>query len=186
MSDLTTSTSSHEWRNETIATAKQWYEQHQALKPLEKLKHVIQPTMEAREKGIVAPLGSLAIFTEGQDINVALPDPTVLLRGLDKLVTRVLASHPTHFRINLTRSEWSMRCQHSRGLTNMPSGRRGPRMPFPRRSRRSRKLRQVKEEEPAAVQILQHGGWLQEEKELPLSPRSHELREAMGANGVAA
>lgn len=40
------------------------------------------------------------------DINVALPDPTVLLRGLDKLVGKVLASNPTsQFRVNLTRNQ---------------------------------------------------------------------------------
>ena len=174
MSDLTTS--SHEWWNATIATAKQWYEQHQALKPLEKLKHAIQPTMELQQKRwarlekrasslllealpssqkediistksltVLNILGRLmqnyqpggahektAVLSalenpqeassvaevitglrkwirwkkRASDINVALPDPTVLLRGLDNLVTKILSSHPTsHFRINLTRSD---------------------------------------------------------------------------------
>lgn len=40
-----------------------------------------------------------------EDINVVLPDPTVLLRGLDRLVGKVLQSNPTlQFAINLTRS----------------------------------------------------------------------------------
>ena len=39
------------------------------------------------------------------DINVRLPDPTVLLRGLDRLVGKVLAANPTSlFRVNLTRT----------------------------------------------------------------------------------
>ena len=174
MSDLTTS--SHEWWSETIATAKRWYEQHQALKPIEKLKREIQPTLELQQKRwarlekrasslllealpssqkediistksltVLNILGRLmqnyqpggahektAVLSalenpqeatsvaevitglrkwirwkkRAGDINVALPGPTVLLRGLDKLVTKVLASHPTsHFRINLTRSD---------------------------------------------------------------------------------
>ena len=42
----------------------------------------------------------------GGDINVALPDPTVLLSGLDKLATKVLSGNPIfQFRVNLTRSD---------------------------------------------------------------------------------
>ena len=39
------------------------------------------------------------------DINVSLPDPMVLLRGLDKMVGRVLGSNPAlQFRLNLVRT----------------------------------------------------------------------------------
>ena len=39
------------------------------------------------------------------DINVMLPDPSVMLRGLDRLVGKVLGSQPTlQFRVNLTRT----------------------------------------------------------------------------------
>ena len=39
------------------------------------------------------------------DINVSLPDPMVLLKGLDRLVSKVLAGNPTvQFRINLVRT----------------------------------------------------------------------------------
>ena len=39
------------------------------------------------------------------DISVSMPDPTVMLRGLDRLVNKVLASHHSlQFRVNLTRT----------------------------------------------------------------------------------
>ena len=174
MSDMTTS--SHEWWSETVATAKAWYEQHQSLKPLEKLRHEIVPTPilqqkrwvrlekrasslllqalpESQREDIISTksltvlniLGRLmqnyqpggahekaAVLTalesppeagsvaevivglrkwirwkkRAGDINVALPDPTILLRGLDRLSTRVLSHNPTsQFRVNLTRSD---------------------------------------------------------------------------------
>ena len=40
-----------------------------------------------------------------EDMGVMLPDPSVLLRGIDRLVGKVLASYPTlQFKINLTRT----------------------------------------------------------------------------------
>ena len=174
MSDLTTS--SHEWWSEVVQTAKRWYDDHQSMKPLEKLKHEIQPSASlqqrrwarlekrasslllqalpesqkddiistksltvlnimarlmqnyqpggAHEKAAVitaletpAEATSVAEVIQGlrkwirwkkraSDINVTLPDPTILLKGLDRLVTRVLSSNPTsQFRINLNRSD---------------------------------------------------------------------------------
>ena len=165
-----------DWWNEAVQTAKDWYDSHQSMKPLEKLKHEIQPTAflqqrrwarlekrasnllllalpesqkediistksltvlnilarlmqnyqpgGAHEKAaVIAALenpfkaGTVAEVITGlrkwirwkkraADINVALPDPTILLKGLDKLVTKVLGAHPTpQFRVNLTRSD---------------------------------------------------------------------------------
>ena len=40
-----------------------------------------------------------------EDMGLQLPDPSVLLRGLDRLVSKILAGNPTlQFRINLTRT----------------------------------------------------------------------------------
>ena len=173
MSDL--SASSGEWWTEIVDTARSWYQQHQNLKPIERLQHDILPTAkllqkkwwrlekrasslllqslpESQREDIISTksltvLGILGRLMQNYqpggahekaavlaalenpieatsvgeaisglrrwvrwkrratDISVALPDPTVLLRGLDKLVNRVLMGVPaSQFRVNLSRT----------------------------------------------------------------------------------
>ena len=173
MSDLTTSSS--EWWDLVVETAKDWYHKHQAMKPIDKLKHEVRAPPQLQQKkwrrlekrgsslllqalpssqrdDIVAgkDLSVLAILAKllnnyqpggshekaavlaalelpaeavgigegilglrrwlrwkkrAEDMGLQLPDPSVLLRGLDRLVSKILAGNPTlQFRINLTRT----------------------------------------------------------------------------------
>ncbi len=169
------SATSHEWWALTLETARSWYQQHQSLKPIEKLQHkvtlprelqrtswkrlerrasnmLLRALPESQREDIIAgkDLSVLAILTKlmvnyqpggGQekaavlaalelpaeasgvgeavaglrkwlrwkkralDMGLVLPDPSVLLRGLDRLVGKVIGSHPIlQFRITLTRT----------------------------------------------------------------------------------
>eukprot|EP00435_Cladocopium_sp_Y103_P020138 s2720_g4.t3 len=169
------SESSAEWWSQMTAAARDWYQRHQSLKPLEKLQHevktpqellkkkwarlekrvsnmLLQSIPESQKEEVISTknLSVLGILTRlminyqpggshekaavlaalespneattvgeaisglrrwmrwkrrATDISVSMPDPTVMLRGLDRLVNKVLASHPSlQFRVNLTRT----------------------------------------------------------------------------------
>ena len=169
------SESSAEWWTQMTAAARDWYQKHQSMKPLEKLQHevkmpqellkkkwarlekrvsnmLLQSIPESQKEEVISTknLSVLGILTRlminyqpggshekaavlaalespqeaanvgeaisglrrwmrwkrrATDISVSMPDPTVMLRGLDRLVNKVLTSHPSlHFRVNLTRT----------------------------------------------------------------------------------
>lgn len=173
MADI--SSTSAEWWDLTVETARKWYSSHQTMKPLEKFQHqvvvpkqlqerkwsrlerrastlLLQSLPESQREDVIAnkDLGVLAIITKlmvnyqpggihetaavlaalesppeatgagevisglrkwlrwkrrAEDMGVMIPDPSVLLRGLDKLVGRVVNANPTLlFRLNLTRT----------------------------------------------------------------------------------
>ena len=169
------SESSAEWWSQMTAAARDWYQKHQSMKPLEKLQHevkmptellkkkwarlekrvsnmLLQSIPESQKEEVISTknLSVLGILTRlminyqpggshekaavlaalespneaatvgeaisglrrwmrwkrrATDISVSMPDPTVMLRGLDRLVNKVLASYPSlQFRVNLTRT----------------------------------------------------------------------------------
>ena len=169
------SESSAEWWTQMTAAARDWYQCHQSMKPLEKLQHevkmpqellkkkwarlekrvsnmLLQSIPESQKEEVISTknLSVLGILTmlminyqpggshekaavlaalesppeattvgeaisglrrwmrwkrRATDISVSMPDPTVMLRGLDRLVNKVLASHHSlQFRVNLTRT----------------------------------------------------------------------------------
>ena len=173
MADL--SASSGQWWETMVQESREWYRRHQAMKPLEKLKHAVKPSPElqsakwrrlekrsstlllkaippSQKEDLVAskdlsvmnilcrlmlnyqPGGyqekqavllqlespnEATSIAEGivglrkwsrwrkraEEVGVTLPDPTVLLRGLDKLMGKVLlANSGLNFRINLART----------------------------------------------------------------------------------
>ena len=173
MADLTTSSST--WWEKTMETARQWYKDHQKLKPLEKLRHqvrappelqvpkwrrlekrastlVLKALPESQRQDLIAAkdlsvlgmicrlmlnyqpgggqekqavlaaieapqeAGNISEAVTGlkrwlrwkrraDDVGVTLPDSSVVLRGLDRLLGKVLQSNATlNFRINLART----------------------------------------------------------------------------------
>ena len=169
------SESSAEWWTQMTAAARDWYQRHQSMKPLEKLQHevkmpqellkrkwdrlekrvsnmLLQSIPESQKEEVISTknLSVLGILTRlminyqpggahekaavlaalesppeaatvaeaisglrrwmrwkrrATDISVSMPDPTVMLKGLDKLVNKVLSSHYSlQFRVNLTRT----------------------------------------------------------------------------------